>query len=116
MILKYFFLFHKREEKQAESQQAASYATVPAPAKVQQPLAQSAQAPVAVQQQQAQPAAAAPVLPQGIPAYSSQVEGLSVAQVVVNDVIIDLQSKVINETQQQYYEDSSSGNYLGRKL
>ncbi len=37
------------------------------------------------------------------------------AQTVVNDVLIDLQSKVINETQQQYYGDSSSGSYFGKK-
>lgn len=92
----------------------AQYPTVPAPTtNVQQPT----HAPAVIQQQQQQVRPAAPAAPvqQGIPAYSSQVEGLSVAQVVVNDVIIDLQAKVINETQQNYYDESSNGNYLGRK-
>jgi hypothetical protein len=60
-------------------------------------------------------APAAPKPPSGIPGYSSQVEGLSVSQTVVNDVIIDLQSKILNETQQQYYHDSSIGSYFGTK-
>jgi len=50
-----------------------------------------------------------PQVPSGIPAYPSQIEGISVSQVVVNDVIVDLQTKVINETQQQYHDDASSG-------
>ncbi len=52
--------------------------------------------------------------PSGIPSYSTQIEGLSVSQTVVNDVIVDLQSKVINETQQQYYDESSSGHFFGK--
>ncbi len=35
---------------------------------------------------------------------------------MVNDVIIDLQTKVINETQQQYYDDPSGGNNFGKKI
>ncbi|CAF4483085.1 unnamed protein product, partial [Rotaria socialis] len=53
-----------------------------------------------------------PVQPPGIPSYSSQIEGLSVSQAVVNDVLIDLQTKVINETLQQYHDDSTSGAYM----
>ncbi|CAF2267081.1 unnamed protein product [Rotaria magnacalcarata] len=53
-----------------------------------------------------------PVQPPGIPSYSSQIEGLSVSQAVVNDVLIDLQTKVINETLKQYHDDSSSGTYM----
>jgi len=90
------------------------YATVPAPTAVQQRLPQPARAPVIGQQQQVRPPIA-PQLPTGIPSYSSQIEGLAVSQTVVNDVLIDLQTKVINETQQQYYDDSASGNYLGKK-
>ena len=52
----------------------------------------------------------------GIPGYSSQIEGITVSEAVVNDVLVDLQSKMINETQQQYQDDSSSGNYFGKKI
>ena len=51
----------------------------------------------------------APQVPAGIPAYSSVIDGVSVAQTLVNDVIVDLQTKVINETQQQYYQDFTTG-------
>jgi len=92
---------------------AGPYATVPAPAAVQPQLPQPARAAVVVpQQQQAVQAPVAPQLPAGIPGYASQIEGLSVSQTIVNDVIIDLQTKVINETQQQYYDEFSSGNHL----
>jgi hypothetical protein len=49
----------------------------------------------------------------GIPSYSSQIEGLSVSQAVVNDVLVDLQSKVLNETVQQYQNEASSETHLG---
>lgn len=55
------------------------------------------------------PTAQAPPLPAGIPAYSSVIDAVSVAQTLVNDVIVDLQTKVINETQQQYYQDFTTG-------
>ncbi|CAF1486033.1 unnamed protein product, partial [Adineta ricciae] len=51
-------------------------------------------------------------LPPGIPSYTSQVEGLSVSQAVVNDVLVDLQSKVINETLQQYQDAPVGGEPL----
>lgn len=41
----------------------------------------------------------------GIPGYSSQIEGLSVSQDVVNDALLDLQTKVLNETLQQYHDE-----------
>lgn len=85
---------------------------------MQQRLPQPARAPVIVpqpQQQQVRLPAASQPPPSGILSYSSQIEGLGVSQAIVNDVLIDLQSKVINETQQQYYGDSSSGNYFGKK-
>jgi len=100
--------------KSAAVNNAGPYAIVPAPTAVQQRLPQPARAPVIGQQQQVRPPIA-PQLPTGIPSYSSQIEGLAVSQTVVNDVLIDLQTKVINETQQQYYDDSASGNYLGKK-
>ena len=50
----------------------------------------------------------------GIPGYQSQLEGLSISQALVNDIMVDLQSKVINESQQQFYSESSTGNYLGK--
>lgn len=68
--------------------------------------------PTAVQpapQQQAIQARPAPQAPAGIPAYSSVIDGVTVAQTLVNDVIVDLQTKVINETQQQYYQDFTTG-------
>ena len=51
---------------------------------------------------------------QGIPSHSSQIEGLSVSQAVVNDVLVDLQSKVINETLQQYQGESARATDLGK--
>jgi hypothetical protein len=93
--------------KSAAVNNAGPYAIVPAPTAVQRQLPQPAQAPVTVPQKK-------PIQPSGIPGYSSQIEGLSVSQTVVNDVIIDLQSKVINETQQQYYDESSSGQFFGK--
>jgi hypothetical protein len=87
---------------------------VSAPAAVQQ-LSQPVRAPFMAQQQQQQ----RPVRPpgptlSGIPSYSSQIEGLSVSQAVVNDVLVDLQTKVINETLQQYQNEASSGTFLGK--
>jgi len=67
---------------------------------------QHGSAPVATPQQQSAPHTS------GIPGYSSQIEGLSVSQAIVNDVLVDLQSKMINETQQQYQDDSSGGHLL----
>ena len=80
-----------------------SYATASAAAQPQ--LLQVAQAPASVPRQQVVQAPVAPQVPAGIPAYASEIEGLSMPQTVVNDVIVDLQTKVINETQQQYYND-----------
>jgi hypothetical protein len=95
---------------------AGPYVTVPAPTAVQQPLSQSFGASQQQQQQQQFQTSAASQLLSGIPSYSSQIEGLSVSQAVVNDVLVDLQAKVINETQQQYYEDQSGGNnFMGKK-
>jgi hypothetical protein len=54
--------------------------------------------------------------PTGIPSYSSQIEGLSVSQAVVNDVLVDLQSKVINEALQQYQDEASNATFLGKRL
>ncbi|CAF0803437.1 unnamed protein product [Adineta steineri] len=51
-------------------------------------------------------------LPAGIPSFPSQIEGLSVSQAVVNDVLVDLQTKVINETMQQYQEGSTDGPFF----
>lgn len=61
----------------------------------------------------AQPAAAAARLATGIPSNITQVEGLSISQALVNDVIVDLQTKVINESHQQFLSDSSASQYLG---
>lgn len=94
------------------------YINVPGPHVVQQQQQyqnyQSAQAPAIIPQPQQVVHSANPQLPSGIPSYSSQIEGISVSQTVVNDVLIDLQTKVINDTQQQYQNDSSDGNYFGR--
>jgi hypothetical protein len=92
---------------------AGPYISVPAPARMQQ-FAQRPQAPIRAQQQVVRP----PLVrhpPPGIPSYSSQIEGLSISQALVNDVIVDLQSKVLNESQQQYHSESSTGSYLGIK-
>ncbi|CAF1132685.1 unnamed protein product [Rotaria sp. Silwood1] len=53
-----------------------------------------------------------PKILSGIPSYPSQIAGLSISQAIVNDIIVDLQTKVINESQQQYYSDSSTENFL----
>ena len=94
---------------------AGPYIPVSAPTAVQR-FPQPVRPPVMPQQQ-------GPIRPQGssqqsagIPSYSSQIEGLSVSQAVVNDVLVDLQTKVLNETLQQYQHESSSGNYLGKKI
>ena len=81
---------------------AGPYASVPAPRI----------APATVQRPQVPPVPR-PQPPPGIPSYPSQIEGLTVSQALVNDVIVDLQSKVINESQQQYLSESSTGNYMG---
>jgi hypothetical protein len=96
---------------------AGPYIPVSAPTTVQQ-LPQPVRAPFMAQQQQQQQRPVRPPgqpqVPPGIPSYSSQIEGLSVSQAVINDVLVDLQSKVINETLQQYQNESSSGTYLGK--
>ncbi|CAF4221223.1 unnamed protein product, partial [Rotaria sp. Silwood2] len=48
----------------------------------------------------------------GVPSHISQIQGLSVSQAVVNDVLVDLQTKVINQTLQQYHGEGLSGDYL----
>ena len=72
--------------------------------------------------QQPPPAAAAGAGPPGprqpapgIPSYSSQIEGLSISQDVVNDVLLDLQTKVLNETLQQYHDEGLSDIHLSTK-
>lgn len=60
----------------------------------------------------AQPAAAPARIPPGIPSNITQVEGLSISQALVNDVIVDLQTKVINESHQQFLSESSASQYL----
>lgn len=98
---------------------AGPYIPVPAPIAV-QPIPQPIRAPFMAQQQQQQQRPIRPPgpsqLPSGIPSYPSQIEGLSVSQAVINDVLIDLQTKVLNETVQQYQDEASSGAYLGRIL
>jgi hypothetical protein len=89
---------------------AATHVPAPASTTVQQ-LPQPVIAPHMAQQRPVRPSGPSQ-LPSGIPSHSSQIEGLSVSQAVVNDVLVDLQTKVINETLQQYHEDASSGNYL----
>jgi hypothetical protein len=94
---------------------AGPYIPVSAPAAVQQ-LSQPVRAPFMAQQQQQQQRPVRPPGPtlSGIPSYSSQIEGLSVSQAVVNDVLIDLQTKVLNETLQQYQNETSSATVLGK--
>ena len=52
--------------------------------------------------------------PPGVPSYVTQIEGLSISQALVNDVLVDLQAKVINESQQQFLSESTAGQYLGK--
>jgi len=94
---------------------AGPYIPVSAPAAVQR-LPQPVRAPFMAQQQQQRPIRppGQQQPPSGIPSYSSQIEGLSVSQAVVNDVLVDLQSKVLNETVQQYQNESSSETFLGK--
>ena len=54
--------------------------------------------------------------PTGIPSYASQMEALSVSQNLVNDVLVDLQAKVINETVAQFPGESSEDIYLGNEI
>ncbi|CAF1676453.1 unnamed protein product, partial [Adineta ricciae] len=117
-------LYHQQNGGQQLQQSATSstittniinggpYAPVPVPATAQPAPRQPARAPVIVPQQVSSQGPAAPQLPPGIPSFSTQIEGLSVSQAIVNDVIVDLQSKVINETQQQYNTDPINGSYL----
>ncbi|CAF3677041.1 unnamed protein product [Rotaria sordida] len=63
------------------------------------------------QQQPIRPPGPPQVTP-GILSFPSQIEGLSVSQAVVNDVLVDLQTKVINQTLQQYHGETSSDSYL----
>ena len=94
---------------------AGPYIPVLGPSAAQR-LSQPIRAPYMAHQQQQQrpvrpPGPSQP--PPGIPSYTSQVEGLSVSQAVVNDVLVDLQSKVINETLQQYQDAPVGGGLLG---
>ena len=92
---------------------AGSYIPASAPQTV-QGLSQPVKAPSMAQQQRQNQLSDQPQLRSGIPSYPSQIEGLSVSQAAVNDVLVDLQSKVINETIQQYHDESASGAYLGK--
>jgi hypothetical protein len=94
---------------------AGPYIPVSAPTAVQH-LSQPVRAPFMPQQQQQRPVRPPGQPPTGIPSYSSQIEGLSVSQAVVNDVLVDLQSKVINESLQQYHDEASSGAFLGNRF
>lgn len=94
---------------------AGPYIPVSAPTAA-QPISQPVRPPFMAQQQQQRPVRppGQPQRPTGIPSYPSQIEGLSVSQAVVNDVLVDLQTKVLNESVQQYQDELSSGNFLGR--
>ncbi len=94
---------------------AGPYIPMSAPTAVQH-LSQPLRAPFMPQQQQQRPVRPPGQPPTGIPSYSSQIEGLSVSQAVVNDVLVDLQSKVINESLQQYHDEASSGAFLGNRF
>lgn len=87
---------------------AGPYIPVAAPNAVQQ-LVQPTRTSAMAQQQRP---TGQPQRPQGIPGYSSHIEGLSVSQAVVNDVLVDLQTKVLNETFQQHQDEQSSGTFL----
>ncbi len=108
---------------QTNTVNAGPYIPVSAPTAVQR-FPQPVRPPVMPQQQQQQQQQQqGPTRPQGssqqssgIPSYSSHIEGLSVSQAVVNDVLVDLQTKVLNETVQQYQQESTSGSYLGKTL
>ena len=93
---------------------AGPYIPVSAPTAVQQ-VSHPVRPPFMAQQQQrpVRPPGQ-PQRPTGISSYPSQIEGLSVSQAVVNDVLVDLQTKVLNESLQQYQDEVSSGNFLGR--
>lgn len=72
---------------------------------------------MAQQQQQQQQSVRPPGQPQrptGIPSYLTPVEGLSISQALVYDVLADLQTKALNETVQQYQDDSGAGTYFGK--
>lgn len=51
--------------------------------------------------------------PTGIPSHASQVEGLSVSETLVNDVLVNLQTKMINETVSDHGE-STGETYFGK--
>ena len=93
---------------------AGPYIPVSAPTTVQQ-ISQPVRAPFMAQQQQrpVRPPGQ-PQRPTGIPSYSTQTEGLSVSQAVVNDILADLQSKVLNDSMHQYHDDSAGGTFLGK--
>jgi hypothetical protein len=92
---------------------AGPYIPVPAPTAVQR-LPQPLRPPFMAQQQRPIRSQGPSQLLSGIPSYPSQIEGLSVSQAVVNDVLVDLQTKVLNESLQQYQQESSSGSFLGK--
>ncbi|CAF4778812.1 unnamed protein product, partial [Rotaria sp. Silwood1] len=96
---------------------AGSYTPASVPTAVQRlPQPVEGVPPMAQQQQQQQQRPVQPSGPpqflSGIPSHPSQIQGLSVSQAVVNDVIVDLQRKVIDETLQQYHGEALSGDYL----
>ncbi|CAF4786898.1 unnamed protein product, partial [Rotaria sp. Silwood1] len=97
---------------------AGSYTPASVPTAVQR-LPQPVEGVPSMAQQQQQQQQQRPVQPSGppqflsgIPSHPSQIQGLSVSQAVVNDVIVDLQRKVIDETLQQYHGEALSGDYL----
>lgn len=92
---------------------AGPYIPVSAPTAVQQ-VSQPVRPPFMAQQQRPVRPPGQPQPPNGVPSYTSQIEGLSVSQAVVNDVLADLQTKILNESLQQYNDEMSSGNFLGR--
>ncbi len=92
---------------------AGPYISVSAPTAVQH-SSQPVIPPFMAQQQQSVRSPGQPQPLSGIPSYPSQIEGLSVSQAVVNDVLIDLQTKVLNETLQQYQNETSSATVLGK--
>ncbi|CAF0804181.1 unnamed protein product [Didymodactylos carnosus] len=53
-----------------------------------------------------------PSKPQGITGAPSIIEGIQISQALVNDVLVDLQSKVLNESMQNFYEDGSGGTHM----
>lgn len=108
-----FQQFHQQESDDQRTQSTnQSYVNATGPYR---PVAVAATATVAMPQvsvaTQFQPAQAQP----GHPGFPTEVEGLSISQTLVNDVIVDLQSKVINESQNQFFSEASTGTYLGKR-